>query len=222
MLSTQQEFLAAIRNTDLTKIQQLLETNPSLASTKTSTGVSATIFALYNGNKQVAATIAEKKGKLDIFEAASLGELAQLIDLVRNNSSLVNSYSPDGFTPVALAAYLGQKETVEYLVENGADVNAVAKNETGFTPLTGAVSQNHTEVAKILVKSSANVNHSYEGGFTPLAHAASSGNIELVRLLLDYGADPNTRTPDGKSPLRFALEKNHPQVVTLLREHGAR
>ncbi len=222
MLSIQEEFLDAIKNGDRTKIEHLLETNPSLARTKTSTGVSATVFALYNRNKQVATTIAGKKGKLDIFEAASLGELIQVKDLVSHNSSLVNAYSPDGFTPVALAAYLGQRETVEYLIENGADVNAVAKNTTGYTPLTGAASQNHTEIAKMLVKNSANVNHSYEGGFTPLTHAAFSGNTELVRFLLEHGADPNTITSDGRSPLSFAIEKNHLEVTGLLKKHGAR
>jgi len=222
MLSIQEEFLEAIKNGDRTKIEHLLETNPSLARTKTSTGVSATVFALYNRNAQLAATIAGKKGKLDIFEAASLGQLTQVKDLIRHNSSLLNSYSADGFTPVALAAYLGQKETVEYLIENGADVNAVAKNTTGYTPLTGAVSQNHTEIAKMLVRNSANVNHSYEGGFTPLTHAAFSGNTELVRFLLDQGADPNTRTLDGRSPLSLAIEKNHVQVKDLLKKHGAR
>ncbi len=220
MLSIQEEFLEAIKNGDRTKIEHLLETNPSLARTKTNTGVSATIFALYNRNAQVADTIAVKKGQLDIFEAASLGQLSQVKDLTRHNSSLLNSYSADGFTPVALAAYLGQKETVEYLVENGADVNAVAKNTTGYTPLTGAVSQNHTEIAKMLVKSGSDVNHSYEGGFTPLTHAAFSGNAELVRFLLDHGADPNTKTSDGRSPLSFAIEKNHPQIVDLLKKHA--
>ena len=219
MLSIQEEFLEAIKNADRTKIEHLLEANPSLAKAKTSTGVSATIFALYNGNRQVATTIAGKKGKLDIFEAASLGDLAQVKDMVKHNSSLANAYSSDGFTPVALAAYLGQRETVEHLIENGADVNAVARNPTGFTPLTGAVSQNHTEIAKVLVKNGANVNHSYEGGFTPLTHAASSGNTELVIFLLDHGADPNTKTSDGKSPLSFAIEKNHLEVISILKNH---
>ena len=222
MLSIQEEFLEAIKNGDRTKIEHLLETKPSLARSKTSAGVSATVFALYNGNRQVATTIAGKKGKLDIFEAASLGDLAQVKDLVKHNSSLANAYSPDGFTPVALAAYLGQRETVEYLIENGADVNAVAGNTTGFTPLTGAVSQNHTEIAKVLVKNGANVNHSYEAGFTPLTHAASSGDTELVIFLLDHGADPNTKTSDGKSPLSFAIEKNHLEVISILKKQGAR
>lgn len=222
MLSIQEEFLEAIKNGDRTKIEHLLETNHSLARSKTSTGVSATVFALYNGNAQAAATIAAKKGQLDIFEAASLGQLTQVKELIRHNSSLVNSYSADGFTPVALAAYLGQKETVECLIENGAEVNAVAKNTTGYTPLTGAVSQNHTEIAKMLVNGGANVNHSYEGGFTPLTHAAFSGNIELVRFLLDHGADPNTKTSGGRSPMSFAIEKNHPQVTDLLKKQGIR
>src|SRR5947199_10470658 len=48
-----------------------------------------------------------------------------------------------------ISSYLGQKETTEYLIGKGADVNAVARNRTGFTALTGAVANNHTEIAKL-------------------------------------------------------------------------
>src|SRR5437667_8668466 len=95
------------------------------------------------------------------------------------------------------------------------------KNETGYTALTGAVSQNHNEVAKLLLKKGANVNHQYEGGFTPLMHAAFAGNVELVNLLLEKGADPNARNGEGKTPLTFAREKGHDSVVELLRKRGA-
>lgn len=61
--------------------------------------------------------------------------------------------------------FWARKGSVEYLIEKGADPNAVARNATGFTPLTGAASNNHTEIARLLVKNGAEVNYSYEGGF---------------------------------------------------------
>jgi ankyrin repeat protein len=215
------EFLEAIQKGNLSKVNQLLETNPALAHSKAKDGTSVILFALYRGQRNIAEAIAAKKTELDIFEASTLGKLDRAKSLIDRNPSLASAYSPDGFALVALAAYLGQKETTEYLISKGADVNAVARNTTGFTALTGAVANNHTEIAKLLVKRGAQVNYQYEGGFTPLMAASENGNVELVRFLLANGADPNAKTGDGKSPMSFANEKNHLEVVEALKKQGA-
>ena len=216
------EFLDAIQKGNLSKINQLLATNPALASSNAKNGVSAILLALYYGHQDIAHAIAAKKTGLDIFEASVLGKLEQVKNLIGQDPAIVDTYSPDGFTPVALAAYLGQKSVTEYLIENGANVNAIAKNATGFTALTGAVANNHVEIAKILVKRGANVNHRYEGGVSPLMEACLNGNLEPVNFLLENGADPTAKTKDEKTPLTFAKEKNHGEVVEALKRHGAR
>ena len=220
MQAQEEEFLEAIRKNDQPTINKLLQDHPSIANTRTKDGVSAIFLALYRGNTPLAIQIASKK-QLDVFEAASIGDLDQLKALINQDPSLAKSYSPDGFTALALASYVGQKGSVEYLTENGSDVNAIAKNETGFTALTGAASQNQNEIAKILVKKGAVVDHQYEGGFTPLMHAAAAGNIELVTLLIENGANPNMRNSEGKTPLSFAIEKGNSKLADLLRRHGA-
>lgn len=222
MLTMQTEdFLEVIRKGDTARIEQLLKENPTLANARTKDGVSAIFLALYRGNKTAALAIASKKSDLDIFEASVIGDLERLKKIVGSDVTSVTSYSPDGFTALALASYLGQKEAVDYLIEKGADVNALARNETGFTALTGAVTQNQNEIAKALVKNGARVNHRYEGGFTPLMHAAYNENVDLVSFLLQNGADPTAKNGEGKSPLTFAQEKNNPQIIELLRKNGA-
>src|SRR5467141_2379495 len=222
MLSMQtDEFLEAIQKGNLSKVNQLLETNPALAQIKAKDGTSVILFALYHGQRNIAEAITAKKTELDIFEASTLGKLDRAKSLIDRNPQIVSAYSPDGFALVALTAYLGQKETTEFLIEKGADINAVARNPTGFTALTGAVANNHTEIAKLLVKRGAQVNYRYEGGFSPLMGAAEHGNVELVNFLLANGADPNARTGEGKSPMSFAKEKNHVEVVEALKRHGA-
>jgi len=221
MLSMQtDEFLESIQKGNLSRVNQLLETNPDVANSKAKNGVSVLLLALYHGRRDIALAIAAKKPVLDIFEASVLGKLEQIRNLIDRDPSLVNSYSPDGFTPVALAAYLGQMDVTEYLLEKGANVNAMAKNATGFTPLTGAIANNHVEISKILVKRGADVNHRYEGGVSPLMEASLNGNLELVRILLENGADPTAKTGDGKTPMSFAKEKNHVEVIEALRRHG--
>ena len=222
MLTMQtEEFLEVIRKGDTARIEQLLKESPTLANARTKDGVSAIFLALYRGNKTAALAIASKKPELDTFEASVIGDLESLKKIVSHDAASVSSYSPDGFTALALASYLGQKEAVDYLIEKGADVNALARNETGFTALTGAVTQNQNEIAKVLVKNGARVNHRYEGGFTPLMHAAYNENVELVSFLLQNGADPTAKNGEGKSPLTFAQEKKNPRIIELLRKNGA-
>src|SRR3989449_6765119 len=215
------EFLEAIQKGNHSKVNQLLETNPALANSKAKDGTSVILLALYRGQKNIAEAISTKKTELDIFEASTLGRLDRAKSLIERNPPLVSAYSPDGFALVALTAYLGQKETTEYLIGKGADVNAVARNTTGFTALTGAVANNHTEIAKLLVKRGAQVNYRYEGGFSPLMGASENGNVELVNFLLENGADPTAKTKDGETPLGLAREKNHAEVVEALKRHGA-
>jgi len=215
------EFMDAVKKGDTARINQLLNENPTLSNATEKNGVSAIFLALYRGNNTDALAIASKKPELDVFEASALGDLERLKNIVNHDPASVSSYSPDGFTALALSAYLGQKESVDFLIEKGADLNAPARNETGYTALTGAVSQNHNEIAKVLVRKGAQVNHGYEGGFTPLMHAAYTGNVELVSLLLENGADPTARNSEGKTPLTFAQEKNNHQIIELVRKYTA-
>ena len=215
------EFLESIQKGNLSRVNQLLETDPALANSKAKNGVSVILLALYLGHQDIALAIAARKQVFDVFEASVLGRAEQVRNLIDGDPSTVNSYSPDGFTPIALAAYLGQKEVTEYLLDKGANVNAIARNATGFTALTGAIANNHVEISKLLVRRGADVNHRYEGGVSPLMEASQNGNLELVRFLLENGADPNAKTGDGKTPLSFAKEKNHGEVIEALKRRGA-
>ncbi len=222
MLSIQtDEFIEAIQKGDQPRVNQLLTSTPELKNTKTKDGVSAILQAFYYGHPEIARSIAEKKNDLDIFEASVLGKLERVKNLTKQDHGTVKKYSPDGFTALALAAYLGQKEVSEHLITEGADVNAVARNPTGFTPLTGATANNHTEIAKFLVRKGANINHRYEEGVSPLMEASMNGNLELVNFFIDNGASINAKMKDGKSPLSFAIEKNHTAVVEVLKRRGA-
>ena len=58
-MSTQDDFIAAVRGGDASRVAQLLESDPSLADAR-SNGVSALLLALYMGQKEIAKTIATR------------------------------------------------------------------------------------------------------------------------------------------------------------------
>ena len=214
------EFIEAVKRGDVTKVRDLVRANPALLNSRTRRGLSPVLVAIYSGQKVAAANLIALGAELDVHDASAAGRMDRVRELVERDPSLVNALSVEGFPPMGLAAYLGHEEVVEYLLTKGADVNFVSPS-TGFTALTGAVSQRHGRVADLLVRRGAEVNHQYEGTLTPLIVATAQGDLNLVRLLLDHGADPNLGGMEGKSALDLAKEKGSREIAEVLRQHGA-
>lgn len=217
-----QALLDAIKAGDALKVNELLRRDPAIKDAKTAEGVHAAVFALYHGRKEIADAILARGPTLDLHAAAAVGDLRRVQELVEENTPSVNSYSPDGFPPLGLAAYMGHADVVEYLLSCGANVNQIGRNPGKFTALTGAASQGHYRVAKILVEAGADVNYWYGGGFTPVLEAAANGDIDMLELLVSHGGDLAVETEQGKTALSLAIEKGHPEAAEWLRKHRAK
>ena len=129
----------------------------------------------------------------------------------------------DGWTPLHSAAHWGHKETVELLINKGANVNA-KDSKHKETPLYNAASAGHRQVAELLIDKGADVNAKRDLGrlqLTPLYAAASEGHKELVELLIANGADVNPKDDNVMAPLNAAVELGHKEVVELLIAKGA-
>ena len=51
------------------------------------------------------------------------------MEFIKASPSIVNECSKDGWTPLHLAAYFGQKEIASFLLESGADIHSRAKTK---------------------------------------------------------------------------------------------
>ena len=103
------------------------------------------------------------------------------------------------------AAESGDVESVNGLIEKGADVNAGIS--FGGTALHRAASGGHVDVAMILIANGANVNTKNKYRATALHLAAWNGNVEVVKILIESGADVNSKDKDnvGNTALSSAL-----------------
>jgi len=220
-LSDTQEFFAAVKAGDTKRVARMLDANTGLLNARGGSGESAALLAAYYGRKDVLELLLGRGAELNIFEAAAVGKVERVAALLAADPSLANGYAPDGFPLLGLAAFFGHLEAVDLLLRQGADVNAVSRNATGYTALTGAVAGGHAEIATALLAAGANANHRYGPGYTPLHEAAAGGKTKIVALLLAHRADPNARTDDGQTPLMMAEAKGHADVAALLRQHGA-
>ncbi len=215
-------FLDAVKAGDLSRVKELLEADPSLVNTRGDSGESAILLSVYYRRNSVRDLLLARGAELNIYEAAAAGQLERVATLAKASPALANSYAPDGFTPLGLAAFFGQRTVVDALLAHGADVNAVSRNATGYTALTGAVAGGHKEIVGMLLAAGANATHRYVQGLTPLHEAAAGGKLEIAGLLLNHGADPNARADDNQTALAMAEAKGHTAVAALLRQHGAK
>jgi ankyrin repeat protein len=116
-----------------------------------------------------------------------------------------------GLTPLLFATRQGYAESVDALLNAGADVNQISAGDKS-SPLLMAVINGHFDIAQTLINKGANVTAASHNGVTPLygvlnvewapkalypqprAHMQQKlGYLDLMTLLLDKGADPNAR-----------------------------
>src|SRR5262249_214976 len=217
-----EEFLKAVIEGDVAKVKEMLKADASLAQARDEKGLSAILKAVYYGKKEVVATLLASGVELNIFEASATGQTERAGALIKQDASLANAFSSDGFTPLRPAVFFGHMQTVEVLLAAGAEVNTASRETMKVTPLHSAAAARQVAIARLLISHGANVNaRQAESGFTPLHEAAANGDIELATLLLEHGAKINAKMKDGKTPLAFAVSRNQNEMAAFLRGRGA-
>ena len=220
-MSSAAKFFQIIQGRDTASANRMLAAEPELASARNEKGQSALLLTVYSGNKELRDVLLARGVPLELHEAAALGQLERVKQLVEEMPSQAKGYSPDGFPVIALAAVFGHLEAVEYLFGKGADINAAATNGTDYNALTGAVASGHTALVSWLLANGADPNYRYGAGYSPLLTAVANGHLGIVSILLASGADLDAKTNDGKTALSFAQERGHAEVAEFLRSHGA-
>jgi uncharacterized protein len=212
-------FFAAIDGGTAARVADALAADPALAEARDRDGVSATMHALYHGRPDVAETIAAALPELDVFEAAALGRLGRLGELLAAQPAVASARSADGFTALHFPAFFGIGDAAaasRLLIGAGADVNARSENSLSVLPIHSAVAANHDDVVAVLVDAGADVNARQSGGWTPLHGAAQNGSLASVERLLAADADPAARNDDGMSALELARDAGHGAIVARL------
>jgi ankyrin repeat protein len=197
---------------DESKVRELLRKDASLANARTAAGESVIMAALYRGHRDVIKTALDLGARVDVFAAAALGRPQDLESSLADPQT-ANSLSYDGWTPLHLASFFGQREAAERIVDAGARVSALSANSLKNTPLHAATAGGHTDIALFLIGRGADVSVADSGGHTPLHIAAENGLVEVVRALLARGADPLAVDAEDKTPLSRAAARNRTDVV---------
>lgn len=169
-----------------------------------------------------------------LMYAVERGTIKNVIGLIEAGADVnYKDKSLYQYTPLLIATYAGQTETVEELIKQGADLNV--NSVFSSSALGVAVKKENKEIVEILLKAGANphigtLNINEEEKTPLLVYAANSGNKEITKLLLQYcdddhkskaytshpkaietmaaaGANPEIRDGRGQTPLMQIIER---------------
>lgn len=210
-----------IRDGDPAAVLAAVEADPALLQARRAEdGVGPVLWALYLGRKELAATLAEAKGDLDLHEAAALGDEAAVRALVTLEPERVGEAAADGWTPLHLACFFGHIGCAELLLDAGADVNGITPNGRFTRPIHSAAAGRHLHVVGLLLDYGADPDAQQLGGYTAMHAAARHGDEALIDMLLNAAANAWIRAEDGKTAVEFAAEAGFRALAERLARGG--
>ncbi|MDJ0657978.1 MAG: ankyrin repeat domain-containing protein [Crocosphaera sp.] len=146
-----------------------------------------------------------------------------IVELLLDYGIDVNVQGQSRFTAIGSAILTGQKDLVQLLIERGADINTIDTtaslsgsmlHEAVYNAATKKeTSNNHEDIATILLNLGLDVNSRDKEDSTPLHYAAVRGSYlygrepytSMIELLIANGADVNIRNIYGQTPLHLAV-----------------
>jgi ankyrin repeat protein len=178
----------------------------------------------------------DSDGRTPLHWAALLGR-KDMAGMLIAKGAVVNAEDANGQIPLHLAADAGL-DVVELLAARSGDVKAKAQSRKDYLcPVSGekncqmchigstlvhkATSNDHKEVAELLIAKGADVNAKDVKGQTPLHAAVTFGWKDMVELLIAKGADVNAKDSEfGDGALARAAKNGLKDIAELLIAEG--
>jgi ankyrin repeat protein len=219
---------------DAVGVQAVIERDSRVLEARDDNGLGPLMHAAYRGRDAVFYTLAARSSD-DPWERLLLGESDGL--------PAPDAWSPDGFTPLHIAAFAKNAAGAQALLDAGADPNVFATASFArVTPLGTCAFAGATTVARALIRGGANAALTEVDGASPLDAAFENGyadivallvvalahaDLDSVRLALERDATLANATVDWadgdwESALGAASHMHRRDIAELLLEHGAR
>ena len=116
--------------------------------------------------------------------ATEMGHQKLVLFLLDCDPLLLNMKTKEGLSPINIAAWRGDKQMVELLLAQGAEIDD--RTKWGEVPLHHAVTFGHAEVCEILLKAGADPFSEDKLKRTPYAVAMQRGNAKVKRVFAQY------------------------------------
>jgi len=130
-------------------------------------------------------------------------------------------------SPLIIACFEGDLDTIRFLIENGADPNQT-ESEHHLSPIhvlcdaeyhgQSLRQKDRADLIRLLVKHGGQPNHLDRSSMAPIHKAVIHDRPECVEVLMDSRADPNVAFM-GDTPLSIAARHNRKRIVQILLGH---
>lgn len=197
-----------IARNDLDALRTALGQEPALVLEKHASGASLVAWAAYMNNVGAISAIRALIPELDPHEAIILGDLPRLQAALAIGWD-ANELSPDGFTPLSLAAFFDNLEGFELLLPATSNVNQQATNPQQVAALHSAAAKRNTTMVEKLLRAGADPNLAQADSVTPLHAAAMHGDTAIAGMLILFGADPAAKDAKGRDAAAHASAAGH-------------
>lgn len=131
-----------------TKVVSLLLDSGADINHRDKDGLSALNAAVKFGTRANADLLLARGAEADVFDAATLGMIARLEELLSRDAKLVAARDKSLQTPLHWAAMRGQPDAARLLLEKGSDPRA--KDKWGSTAYDLAVANHHKQIVEML------------------------------------------------------------------------
>ena len=200
---------------DLDGLRAALSHEPGLVKARHDSGASLVAWAAYMGNVGAIAAIRAMTVELDPYEAIILGD-AEALEAALAGGWDGNALSPDGFAPLALAAFFDNSAAFERLLPITHDVSRQAENPQRVAALHAATAKRNAGFVEKLLRAGAEPDQAQSDGFTPLHVAAQHGDAAIAALLVMFGADRKKTNAKGTDAAAHARAGGHEWLAVRL------
>lgn len=155
--------------------------------------------------------------KDQLFSAARKGDFTTVIDLLEKYPDMKNTKEAGGWT--LLHAAYNSRELVEYLLENGADIEA--RSDGQWTPLHNQAYKGQKDAVELLLEHGADIEAKTSFGHTPLLSSIRWDRLDVTKFLIEKGANVNAATELGRTPLIISAVEGNLEIARLFLDNDA-
>ncbi len=153
----------------------------------------------------------------ELFAAAEKGDFDTVKNLLTKYPDMKNVRRNGGWTLLHLS--FNSRELIEYLIENGADIEA--KSDGGWTPLHSQAYGGHKAGVELLLEHGADIEAKHAYDMTPLITSIRWDRIEVAKLLVEKGSNVDATNTLGRTPLIISATEGYTELAKIFLDHNA-
>lgn len=209
------------------EIVEYLLSNGADAEKTDNIGMTAFMYAVQEGQKDIVDYFLEKKLVRDInleskqnvsaFMLACAHKHLDIAEILRKNGADINAMDHAGISSLMWAAKENDRAVVEYLLSIDADI--LIEDQDGWTAFGFAVDKGNYELAQLILektlKNSGNNEKILASYLFYVAHSMSGSSQDILKRLFAAGAKPDMQYGDGTFLMMVPIRKGQKDILEI-------